>query len=76
MINSRINEHYNRQNTKEYLTSWVYQRRQIEKKLDDGYYVSVDEEYQDDLEKLMNKGSTQKGLPQQSRMPNGELEEG
>ncbi len=36
-INSRINEHYNRQNTKEYLNSWTYQRRLIEKKLDEGY---------------------------------------
>lgn len=48
MINSRINEYTNRQNTKEYLGSWLHQRRCIDKKLDEGFHVVVNDEEEDD----------------------------
>ena len=41
VITARINEHYRKQNTKEYLSSWLYERRQIEKMLDEGYQIVV-----------------------------------
>ena len=47
-INSRINEYTNRQNTKEYLGSWLHQRRCIDKKLDEGFHVVVNDGTEDD----------------------------
>ena len=39
VINSRINEYFERQNTKEYLKSFLHYRRGIEAKLDEGYKI-------------------------------------
>ena len=43
VINSRINEHHVRQNKKEYLNSFLHQRRQLEEKLDQGYKVVLND---------------------------------
>ena len=49
VINSRINEYQNRQNTKEYLSSFLCHRRRIEKKLDEGYKIVLNDPNELDL---------------------------
>ena len=49
VINSRINEYQNRQNTKEYLNSFLCHRRRIEKKLDEGYKIVLNDPNDIDL---------------------------
>ena len=41
VINKRLNEYQNRQNTKEYLNSFLCHRRMVERKLDEGYKIVI-----------------------------------
>ena len=57
----------NQQNTKEYLSSWLHQRRCIDKKLDEGYQVVVNDGTEDDpLHFLRNLGNNGKAHTLQS----------
>lgn len=41
VVNARIEEYVKRQNTKEYLNSFLYLRRRIETLIDEGYHVKM-----------------------------------